>query len=116
MKKVTHLNENYLVDREGRIYNAKTGKEKSQYLNNHGYMTVDFYRNNKATRYKVHRMVAVAFIPNPDNKRVVNHKDGNKSNNHVDNLEWATDSENQLHAYKTGLRIPNKGEEVGTSV
>jgi len=51
----------------------------------------------------VHRLVAEGFIENKDNKETINHIDGNKSNNHVDNLEWATYSENMIHAYKTGL-------------
>ena len=52
----------------------------------------------------IHRLVALTFLPNPDNKRTVNHKDGNKLNNHVSNLEWATYQENNKHAISTGLR------------
>lgn len=59
----------------------------------------------------IHRLVAEAFIPNPDNKLEVNHKDGNSKNFSIDNLEWVTKSENQLHAYKFGLVSPIKGEK-----
>ena len=59
--------------------------------------------NGVQKRCRVHRLVAIAFIPNPDNKPYVNHKDGNRSNNHVSNLEWVTASENAIHARETGL-------------
>jgi hypothetical protein len=60
--------------------------------------------NKKA--YSVHRLVAEAFIPNPNNYPIINHKDGNKQNNKVNNLEWCTQSHNQKEAYRIGLKKP----------
>jgi hypothetical protein len=64
-----------------------------------GYLLVDLQNAGKKVTYKVHRLVAIAFIKNPKNKPQVNHKDGNKENNNVNNLEWVTDSENKVHRY-----------------
>ena len=74
-----------------------------------GYKKVELYKDGKRKSFKVHRLVAIAFIPNPDNKPEVNHIDGNKINNNIDNLEWVTSSENTIHAYETGSS-PNKKE------
>lgn len=68
-----------------------------------GYIRV-VLQNCKRERCLVHRLVANAFISNPENKKTVNHKDGNKQNNSARNLEWATQSENLIHAVKTGLK------------
>lgn len=67
------------------------------------YVKVSLTVNGKSQNKLVHRLVAQAFIPNPENKPEVNHKDGNKLNNCLDNLEWVTKSENIKHAYRTGL-------------
>ena len=64
-----------------------------------GYSQVGLQKYGTRKYKKIHRLVAEAFIPNPENKKEVNHKDGNKANNCVDNLEWVTTSENQLHSY-----------------
>jgi len=69
-----------------------------------GYINVQLRKNNKPLTKRVHRFVAEAFVPNPDNKPVVNHKDGNKKNCKADNLEWMTYSENTLHSFKNGLQ------------
>lgn len=71
-------------------------------------LSVQLWKNNKAYSKRVHRLVAEAFIPNPENKPTVNHIDGNPLNNNVENLEWTTYSENQLHAYKLGLAKPKQ--------
>lgn len=68
------------------------------------YSTVQLYKCNKATNYMVHRLVAQAFVPNPNNLKEVNHIDGNRLNNNADNLEWCTSRQNMLHSVKAGLR------------
>jgi hypothetical protein len=85
----------------------KAGKSKS------GYYIVSFCVDGVKSNQTVHRLVARAFIANELNKPQVNHKDGNKLNNHVDNLEWVTVSENGLHAYRTlGIFAWNKGKTL----
>lgn len=76
-----------------------------------GYPIVDLYKNNVRRKFRIHRLVAVAFMPNPENKREVNHIDNDPTNCRVDNLEWATPSENCKHSYKTGfsyMKVLNK--------
>lgn len=74
--------------------------------NRYGYCRVSLWKNKKRKTYCVHRLVAEAFIPNPENKPQVNHKDGQKSNNDAENLEWATSSENQTHSCRVLGHIP----------
>lgn len=80
-----------------------------QKINKFGYCTVCLFKNAKRKYCMVHRLVAFAFIPNPENKPEINHKDGNKFNNSVHNLEWNTPLENKRHAYANGL---NGGEHI----
>ena len=68
-----------------------------------GYVSTAISKFGKTKYCRIHRLVAQAFIPNPENKPTVNHKNGNKLDNSVENLEWATQSENQIHAIRTGL-------------
>lgn len=68
-----------------------------------GYLAVMLYKDNRAKNCYVHRLVAEAFIPNPNNKKTVNHKSGDKYDNRTENLEWATYRENNAHAFNTGL-------------
>ena len=91
----------YQVSNRGRVKSLKNGKETilNGWIQNTGYKTVSI--NNK--KESVHRLVAKAFVPNPHNKRFVNHIDGNKQNNLYTNLEWVTPKENVQHAYRIGL-------------
>lgn len=78
-------------------------------MNNNGYSQLNLYYCGLAKKFYVHRLVAKAFIPNPENKPQVNHIDGNKQNNNINNLEWVTNIENEKHAIKLGLKY-QKGE------
>lgn len=91
----------FVIDDKQRRQYTKIINEKilHQFADNNGYKIV----NINAKRTRVHRLVAEAFLCNCEQKPFVNHKDGNKSNNNVANLEWCTASENTLHAYATGL-------------
>lgn len=92
----------YGVSRDGTIINDRKKIKVPQPTDN-GYLKVDLYDSGKKSSKRIHRLVAEAYIPNPYNKPDVNHKDGNKHNNSVSNLEWVTKSENMIHAYQTGL-------------
>ena len=98
--------------------NNHSGKRKNPkrlklYLDHKGYFFVRLFHNGKTINKKIHRLVAENFITNFLEKLEVNHKDGNKQNNNMYNLEWATSSENQKHAYKLGLQKPQKGINHG---
>jgi hypothetical protein len=93
----------YQVSSEGRIRNITTGHILKGDTNNLGYKRVWLYAP-VTKRIFVHRLVALAFCDNWSEEKVVNHKDGNKQNNTASNLEWVTRSENDLHAFRLGLR------------
>ena len=80
-------------------------------LSHKGYLKVFLSKDSKKSSKTIHRLVAEAFIPNLENKKTVNHIDGNKANNRVDNLEWLSNSENQKHAWRLGLKQGLKGEK-----
>lgn len=117
--KETHVNPNYLVSNYGRVrtidhpvwckvnnsYSIRKGRLcKLSNNNSKKYWRVGIQMNNKQKHFSVHRLVATAFIPNPENLPQINHIDGNKDNNHVSNLEWCDNSYNQRHATNLGLK------------
>ncbi|MBA7533176.1 hypothetical protein ES705_25411 [subsurface metagenome] len=90
--------ENYLIYENGRVYSLYKNRYLKLRLNGHGRYQVILYNNEGHYSKKVSRLVAEAFIPNPKGKAEVNHKDLDKLNNDISNLEWVTHSENILHA------------------
>ena len=101
---------NYTVSTDGIIMGQNA--EKAQTHGKNGYKYVTVYANNTSKKLYVHRLMAELYIPNPENKRTVNHIDGDKHNNNLSNLEWHTDSENIQHAYDNGL---NHGSNITDS-
>jgi len=95
---------NYYIDRKGNVYSTHTKNLLSQHPDLKGYTLVYMHRDGKQWGRYTHRLVSEAFIPNPEDKKFVNHIDGNPRNNVLENLEWVTASENAIHAISTGLR------------
>ncbi len=104
----------YEVSNYGEIRNKKTNRILKAWSTERGYPRVDLCKDGNKKPYRIHRLVAKHFVPNPQNKTYVNHKDGNKKNNKANNLEWCTAKENTAHAIKNGLLKPinfyQKGE------
>lgn len=101
----------YEVSSEGLMRRCSDGTTFTGSVNSYGYRVTTLRGKGPMTGRKVHRIVADAFIPNPEHKRTVNHKDGNRLNNHVDNLEWTTHKEQSAHA-RTLPTSPFRGKRV----
>ena len=101
----------FLISKCGTVKSVRTGIIRKPSVNHKGYLTVNFTDVTTGTQHQmyVHRLVAEVFSPNPYGKPLVNHKDGDKQNNHYSNLEWCTASENTQHAYDNGLINRPKG-------
>ena len=109
----------YEADSDGSIWSIRhprTGNRKQLkvLLNKKGYPQVRLYKNKKSSMFRTHRIIAELFIPNPDSLPQVNHKDGNKQNNSVDNLEWITNSRNVKHSFDVLGRKGLKGTGNGS--
>lgn len=97
---------NYQISADGLAFNKKTGRWLQPLNLTKGYQGTRLYHEGKGKTFKLHRLVALAYIPNPDNLGQVNHIDGDKLNNTVSNLEWCSNQENHDHAIETGLWQP----------
>ena len=102
-----NANPNYIVSDAGRCRRKGSDNDHSMRMKK-GYLVTDLYEHGKRKTERVHRLVAEAFVPNPDGKPEVNHKDGNRLNNRADNLEWCTKKENCRHAWDNGLAKPSR--------
>jgi len=102
----------YEVSNKGKVRNKQTLLILKTYTINSGYKAIKLNKNGKSKGFTIHRLVATAFIDNPLKLKTVNHKDGNKLNNRVDNLEWMSLSDNIKHAVDTGLSNTEKAREV----
>lgn len=104
--------ENYEISNYGDLKNIKykTPKLLHKIYSKDGYIQYSLRKNKKQLRTGAHRLIALAFVPNPENKETVNHIDGNKHNNYYKNLEWTSRSEQMLHAYKLKLKQRMQGE------
>lgn len=102
------INHTYEISNLGRVRNSTTGLIKKLHLVNSRYLAVDLWNNNKGKKYLVHRLVAKAFLGEPQSiHHEVNHKNSDRTDNRASNLEWVTRSENMLHANKMGHRTGN---------
>tara|TARA_R110000772_G_scaffold58156_1_gene131690 strand:- start:17 stop:469 length:453 start_codon:yes stop_codon:yes gene_type:complete len=99
---------NYLIYDDGRVFNRKYNRFLDGTKNEFGYLSVGLSNGESRKLFKIHRLVALQYIPNPENKPDVNHIDGDKTNNNIENLEWATRAEN-CNAFKKTPTINTSG-------
>lgn len=90
----------YKIRKDGAVLNVGNGNILHGSVNSHGYLVVSMQKDGQRITGKVHRLLAQAFLPNPNDFDCVNHKDGNKLNNSLDNLEWCTKAQNNRHAHE----------------
>lgn len=105
MKQANLFGSRYILFEDGTIQSGTTGGFLSLKPDSSGYPACNLWDGSRYHKCRVHSLMAKHFLPNPTNKRTVNHIDGNKTNNHLSNLEWATDAENLQHAHDN---IPRK--------
>lgn len=105
--------EDYTIDINGNVYSKKTKRYLKPQIDKNGYFRLGLSKNNKQKFFFLHRLVAQTFISNPNNYPIVNHMDGNKKNNNINNLEWCTYQQNINHAYRIGLSKGKSAIHIG---
>ena len=112
-KEIPGFEDKYIAHTDGRIFSIRSNKYLKPIIRCRGYLAVDLGR--KGGRHSIHRLVARTFLENYSEDLVVNHLDGNKTNNQLSNLEMCTNAENLQHSYRVGLHN-NKGERSGRAI
>lgn len=110
------LQNRYLISEYGNVKNIKTNRLLKIQINPHGYNCINLWFGGKGKTFRIHRLVAKAFVVNSNNKPQINHKDGNKLNNHYSNLEWVTNRENFDHAIKNKLKNDSGENNVSSKL
>jgi hypothetical protein len=96
--------EDYLIYDDGRVYSKKNKIFLKPGINSHGYLQIGLSKNGKRNTHKIHRLIGLHYIPNPENKKCIDHKNRIRTDNRIKNLRWATDSEN---GQNQSIRIDN---------
>ena len=110
-KEITNYS-NYLIYDDGRVYSKYSRKFLTPRVTDSGYLTVDLYSQHQRKNFRIHRLVAQTFLPNPMNLPEINHKDENKQNNHVDNLEWCDSKYNINYGTRSKKMKTNKSKKI----
>ncbi len=101
--RILERNPNYAVSKDGRVLSIRRRKVLTPKQNWDGYQRVQLWDRGKCEFVSIHRLIAEAFLSNPEKKPLINHKNGDKSDNRIENLEWCTQQENIAHAWESGL-------------
>lgn len=109
-------NLDYEINEQGIVRRISTKRIKKSFKRKDGYIEIQLYKTKyDKINYQLHRLIAISFLPNPNHKQYINHKDSNRENNSLDNLEWVTFQENVIHGYTSGY-ASNKGSKNGFSI
>ena len=110
MKDVKNYEGLYAITSCGKVYSYRSKKFLKPFADKDGYLMVSLYKDNKKKTFKIHRLVALAYIPNPDGLETVDHIDGNKEHNYINNLQWMTRGDNAIKGNSKKIRCVETGK------